>query len=70
MGVLACSCKFLVDWLVVTKAFHRSWSVLGYWRPFGAVNGVHSLSLENRLFAGTMLFLAFPFLWLGLAMTV
>src|SRR4030095_13707890 len=41
-----------------------------YWRPFGAINGVHSLSLESRFFAGTMLFAALPFIWLGLAMTV
>jgi hypothetical protein len=31
---------------------------------------VHGLSIENRLFAGTMLFVALPFIWLGLAMTV
>ena len=32
--------------------------------------GLHSLSLEDRLFAGTMMFVALPFIWLGLAMTV
>lgn len=70
VGVLAFALKFLGDWLVVTKAFHRPWSLLNYWRPFGAISGIHSLSLENRFFAGTMLFVALPFLWLGLAMTV
>lgn len=69
VGVVAFALKFLVDWLIVTRVFHRSWSLLNYWRPFGAVNGVQSLSLENRFFAGTMLFVALPFLWLGLAMT-
>jgi uncharacterized membrane protein YhaH (DUF805 family) len=70
VGVVGFGLKFLIDWLTVSQIFHRPWSVWNYWRPFGAINGVHSLSLENRLFAGTMLFLALPFIWMGLAMTV
>lgn len=70
VGILAFALKFLLDWATVTLLFHRPWSLLSYWRPFGAINGVQSLSLENRLFAGTMLFVALPFIWLGLAMTV
>jgi uncharacterized membrane protein YhaH (DUF805 family) len=70
VGVVAFALKFLLDWLVVIRLFHRPWSLLNYWRPFGAISGVHGLSLENRLFAGVMLFLALPFIWLGLAMTV
>ena len=70
VGVAAFALKFLFDWAVVTQVFHRSWSLLNYWRPFGAISGVHALSLQNRLFAGVMLFIALPFIWLGLAMTV
>ena len=70
VGVAAFALKFLLDWAVVTHVFHRPWSLLNYWRPFGAVSGVNALSLENRLFAGTMLFIALPFIWLGLSMTV
>ena len=70
VGVVGFGLKFLIDWLTVSQIFHRPWSVWNYWRPFGAINGLHSLSLENRLFAGTMLFLALPFIWMGLAMTV
>jgi uncharacterized membrane protein YhaH (DUF805 family) len=69
VGAAAFALKFLVDWIVVTRLFHREWSIVNYWRPFGAIAGVHSLSIENRIFAGTMLFIALPFLWLGLAMT-
>ena len=69
LGVAAFALKFLVDWLTVTRLFQRPWSIWNYWRPFGAVNGVPSLSADYRLFAGTMLFLALPFIWLGLAMT-
>ena len=70
VGAAAFALKFLLDWAVVTQVFHRSWSLLNYWRPFGAISGIHGLTLENRLFAGVMLFLALPFIWLGLAMTV
>jgi uncharacterized membrane protein YhaH (DUF805 family) len=70
VGAAAFALKFLLDWAVVTQVFHRAWSLLNYWRPFGAISGIHGLTLENRLFAGTMLFLALPFIWLGLAMTV
>jgi uncharacterized membrane protein YhaH (DUF805 family) len=70
VGMVAFALKFLLDWAMVTRVFHRSWSLLSYWRPFGTISGVHALSIENRLFAGVMLFLALPFIWLGLAMTV
>lgn len=70
VGVTAFALKFLVDWLVVTRMFNRSWSLLSYWRPFGAISGIRGLRLEDRMFAGTMLLIAVPFIWLGLAMTV
>ena len=70
VGVAAFVLKFLVDWLIVTRVFHRPWSLLNYWRPFGVISGVNALSFENRVFAGVMLFIAVPFIWLGLAMTV
>jgi len=69
VGLTAFALKFVVDWVVVARVFHRSWSLLNYWRPFGAISGLRALSLENRLFAGVMLFVALPFIWLGLAMT-
>ncbi|HUE55027.1 MAG TPA: DUF805 domain-containing protein, partial [Candidatus Udaeobacter sp.] len=70
VGVAAFALKFPVDWLVVTRLFGRPWSLLSYWRPFGAISGIHGLRLEDRIFAGTMLLIAAPFIWLGLAMTV
>jgi uncharacterized membrane protein YhaH (DUF805 family) len=70
VGVAAFALKFCVDWAVVTRIFHRTWSLLNYWRPFGAISGLDALSLENRLVAGVMLFIALPFIRLGLAMTV
>jgi uncharacterized membrane protein YhaH (DUF805 family) len=69
VGVAAFAAKFFIDWVVVTRIFHRPWTLLNYWRPFGEISGVHALTFENRLFAGVMLFIAVPFIWLGLAMT-
>src|SRR6266404_3689243 len=70
VGVAAFALKFFIDWVVVTRVFHRPWSLFNYWRPFGVISGVNALSFENRVFAGVMLFIAVPFIWLGLAMTV
>ena len=70
VGVAAFAVKFFVDWVVVTRAFGRQWSLLNYWRPFGAISGLHGLSISDRFFAGTMLVVAAPFIWLGLSMTV
>jgi len=70
VGASAFLLKFAVDWVVVTRLFTGHGVCLNYWRPFGAIAGLHSLSLEDRLFAGTMMFVAVPFIWLGLAMTV
>ena len=70
VGVSAFALKFFVDWLVVTRLFARSWSLLSYWRPFGVISGIRGMRLEDRMFAGTMLLIALPFIWLGLAMTV
>src|SRR5258708_9819 len=70
VGISAFALKFLLDWLVVTRLFQRQWSLLNYWRPFGAISGVHRLEFADRVFAGVMLSVAVPFIWLGLAMTV
>src|SRR5260221_7533592 len=70
VGITAFALKFLLDWLVVTRLFTRPWSLLNYWRPFGAISGVHGLAFGDRVFAGVMLFVALPFIWLGLSMTV
>src|SRR5258707_4733650 len=70
VGISAFALKFLLDWLVVTRLFQRQWSLLNYWRPFGAISGVHRLEFADRVFAGVMLSVAVPFFWLGVALTV
>ena len=57
VGVVAFALKFLLDWFVVTRVFHRPWSSLNYWRPFGAMSGVHAATTTNtsRLTMTTLL---------------
>ena len=70
VGATAFGIKLLVDFLVVTRIFHRPWSPLFYSRPFGVIQGMKSLRGPDMGFGLVMLMIALPFLWLGLAMTV
>lgn len=70
VGLLAFSIKMLLDFSISKFGFHRYWTPLFYLRPFGTF--VYSLAQANRdaAFPLTMLLVALPFVWLGLAMTV
>lgn len=70
VGVTAFALKFAVDWVVVTQFFHRSWSLVNYWRPFGAIRGFGAIDSVERGMALVLLALALPFLYLGISMTV
>ena len=70
VGAIAFSAKLLIDFLVVTNVFHRTWSPLFYWRPFGMVQTLNLKAGAEAGFGLTMLLISLPFLWLGLAMTV
>ena len=70
VGVSAFALKFAVDWLVVTQFSHRPWSLLNYWRPFGAIRDVGSIDSPERAMAFVLLTPALPFLWIGISMTV
>jgi len=70
VGAIAFSLKLFIDYAVIVFMFHRAWSPLFYWRPFGVVQ---SITVKTGADAGmglTMLLISLPFLWLGLAMTV
>ena len=70
VGAIGFSAKLLIDFLVVTTVFHRTWSPLFYWRPFGIVQTLNFKAGAEAGFGLTMLLISLPFLWLGLAMTV
>lgn len=70
VGLAGFALKFALDWLAVTQLFHRPWSLLNYWRPFGAIRSFGNITSPERGMAFVLLTLALPFLWVGLSMTV
>jgi uncharacterized membrane protein YhaH (DUF805 family)/uncharacterized protein YndB with AHSA1/START domain len=70
VGVLAFALKHNLDRFLATLVFHRSWSVFNYWIPPVRVLHLASLPRSDALFLLTMLMLALPFIWVGVALTV
>lgn len=68
IGATAFAVKMSMDWLVVSRIFHRTWSPMLYWRPFGTLASL--TQKENAGIAMVLLALALPFIWLGLATSV
>jgi uncharacterized membrane protein YhaH (DUF805 family) len=66
VGVLL---KHLVDICVATQGFHREWSPLNYLVPLGIPVQLDTTSAADQLFLLTMLAVALPFAWVGLAIT-
>ncbi len=70
VGAGAFCLKITIDYLVMTFLFHRAWSPLFYWRPFGVVQTITVRTGADAGMSLTMLLISLPFLWLGLSMTV
>ena len=69
-GCSAFVLKFLIDKFAAFAWFGRQWFVWSYWQPLGSGARVNALPSETRAFAGTLLILALPFIWLGVTLTV
>lgn len=69
IGVTLFALKFLIDRLAATLVFDRSWSVLNYLIPVESF-ALLSLSPYDRLFYGTMLAVALPFVIVGIIVTL
>jgi hypothetical protein len=70
-GVLLFLVKFGLDWLVATRGFGESWSLMHYliW-PNDRVLRVFDLTAPDRVFALTMLGISLPFIWTGVVLTL
>src|SRR4051794_22228690 len=68
-GVWLFALKFLIDRLVATIGFGRPWSLLNYLIP-GESYGLPFLPAPERVFYATMLAVALPFVWIGIALTL
>ena len=62
--------KYFLDKFVAFAVFGRSWFLWSYWQPLGPDARVNALPSDTRAFAGTLLILALPFIWLGVTLTV
>jgi hypothetical protein len=62
--------KYCLDKIVAFVVFGRQWFLWSYWQPLGPDARVNAIHPDTRAFAGTMLILALPFIWLGVTLTV
>jgi uncharacterized membrane protein YhaH (DUF805 family) len=69
-GVFLVAVKQVLDWLIATHLFHRSWNVFNYVVLPPQTVGVLTLPVEDRLFYGTLLVTALPFIVVGVLLTV
>jgi uncharacterized membrane protein YhaH (DUF805 family) len=76
VGLIGFAIKHNLDRLIATRFFHSStgqgfvgyW--FNYWAPLGRAARLTHLSAVESKFLATMLLVAMPFIWVGVAMTV
>jgi len=69
-GCSAFVLKYSLDRIVAAVVFERPWFLWSYWQPLGPDARVNAIPSDTRAFAGTLLVLALPFIWLGVTLTV
>ena len=70
VGMVAFVIKHNLDRLIATYGFHRPWGLFNYWIPLRDVAHIRGLSRNDIAFLETMVAVALPFVWLGVAMTI
>lgn len=70
VGFLAFLIKRILDAAVTSYFFHVNTGIFYYWAPLGGAVRIDRLSSFHSEYVATLLLLAMPFLWIGLAMTV
>src|SRR5262249_42826635 len=69
-GLILLAVKFGLDWLVARLVFERDWTLANYLAaPTNALR-LFPLADPDRFFFGTLLVLALPFIFIGIALTV
>ena len=70
IGVLGFTLKHNLDRIVASAVFHRRWSVFNYVIPPDKLLRIGALSREDAIFLTTLVALALPFIWVGVALTL
>ena len=69
VGVVGLAIKHVVDHLTAAVFFH-SYGFFNYWAPLGRGARFSRLTADDGQFLATMLAVALPFVWVGVAMSV
>jgi uncharacterized membrane protein YhaH (DUF805 family) len=69
VGVAGFAIKHFVDHFIAAGFFH-AYGFFNYWAPLGRSAHLTQLTADEAKFLATMLLVAVPFIWVGLAMTV
>ena len=70
IGLVGFALKHNLDRLVATFVFHRPWGLFNYWVPVREVASIRALRSSDAIFLETMVLLALPFVWIGVALTM
>lgn len=70
VGLVGFAIKHNLDRLLATYGFHRPWGIFNYWIAPGDIVRVTQLGGSDARFLATLVALALPFIWVGLALTV
>ncbi len=70
VGLLGFAIKHNLDRFVAAYGFHRRWGLFNYWVPVRDVARITQLRGNEAVFLATMVALALPFIWVGVAMTM
>jgi uncharacterized membrane protein YhaH (DUF805 family) len=71
VGVFSFMLKRFLDFLITVHFLNKNAGIsLNYWEPLGIPVSIDHLSLYQINFLAALVFVALPFIWLGMAMTV
>jgi hypothetical protein len=70
IGVVGFALKHNLDRLVASLVFNRPWGIFNYWIPPGEMVRITSLSPQDVRFFATLVAMALPFIWIGVALTM
>jgi len=69
VGLVGFALKHNLDRLIAAYVFHRPWTLFNYWVPVRDVARITALGGADTVFLATMVALALPFVWVGVALT-
>jgi uncharacterized membrane protein YhaH (DUF805 family) len=70
LGTVLMVIKYALDYLVAFLFFDRTWRPFDYLMLPSQVGRIDQLSFEDRLFYASLLLMALPFVWSGVALTL